>query len=264
MPNRIVRDGILTSLPVASLGWAEEVFYRRLMSAVDDYGRFHAHPSLLRAALYPLQLTKVSDADIGKWLRASEAAGLVSVYPASDGNRYVVIIKFGQQVRAAKSKYPDPLADASNGNHLLADAHLGVSVVVSVNEDDVGPEPTATAPAFTLPLNTGKEHGITQAQVDEFASLYPATDVLAELRKMRGWLITNPTKRKTARGVGAFIARWLAKEQDKGGTSAPPGRFQPANPPAAAGNSPKKVETPESRAQAQADFERYRKEVGYT
>ena len=29
----------------------------------------------------------------------------------------------------------------------------------------------------------------------------------------------NPAKRKTKRGINAFIVRWLAKEQDKGGAA---------------------------------------------
>lgn len=131
MPNRILRDGILTSEKVARLGWAAEVFYRRLMSVADDYGRFHAMPKLLRSACYPLQIDKVSDADIGKWLSECETAGLVSVYPAKDGKRYIQIVNFGQQVRA-KSKFPastdgepkPPPAPDGTCKQLLANAHL--------------------------------------------------------------------------------------------------------------------------------------------
>lgn len=141
MPNRILRDGILTSEPVCSLSWAAEVFYRRLMSVTDDYGRFHGMPMLIRAACYPLQLDKVSDADIGKWIAECVNAALVSVYLAEDGKRYIQIEKFGQQVRS-KSKFP-PAAEASreqlkssdsNCNQLIAIAHLGVGVVEGVSE----------------------------------------------------------------------------------------------------------------------------------
>lgn len=132
MPNRIVREGILTSEAVSSLSWAEEVFYRRLMSVADDHGRFHASPKLIRAACYPLLIDKVSDADIGKWLTSCVTAALVSVYPAPDGKRYLQIIKFGQQVRSA-SKYPGPTAPDGACYQLLADAHLGVSVSEGVS-----------------------------------------------------------------------------------------------------------------------------------
>ena len=114
MPNRIVREGILTSETVASLSWAAEVFYRRLMSVVDDYGRFHALPKIMRAACYPLQIDKVSDADIGKWTAECVEAALVSVYLASDGKRYIQIEKFRQQVRLKQSKFPDPNDDHEN------------------------------------------------------------------------------------------------------------------------------------------------------
>lgn len=107
MATRILRDGILTSERVAKLGWAEEVFYRRLMSVADDHGRYYALPALLRAACYPLHLDKVSDADIGKWLTACVNAALVSVYPASDGKRYLQILDFGQRIQS-KSKFPEP------------------------------------------------------------------------------------------------------------------------------------------------------------
>jgi len=106
MPNRILREGILTSERVAALTWAEEVFYRRLMSVVDDFGRFHANVKLLRSACYPLQFDKVSDADIGKWLASCAEAALVSVYPAPDGKRYLQLLDFRQQVRASASKFP--------------------------------------------------------------------------------------------------------------------------------------------------------------
>lgn len=107
MPNRIIRDGILTSERVNELGALEEVFYRRLMSVVDDHGRYYGNHSLIRAACYPLKLDKVSDSDIGKWLQVTEKAGLVRQYLATDGKRYIQLIDFGQRIQA-KSKFPEP------------------------------------------------------------------------------------------------------------------------------------------------------------
>lgn len=150
MPTRLIRDGILTSEAVAALSWPAEVLYRRLMSVADDHGRFHALPKLIRAACYPLQIDKVSDADIGKWLTECVTAALVSVYPASDGKRYLQIEKFGQQVRS-KSKFPaatesdceQPETGASNCLQEQADVHLGVCVV---EDEDVGVKTRKRAP----------------------------------------------------------------------------------------------------------------------
>lgn len=107
MPNRILREGILSSERVDQLTCPEEVFYRRLMSVVDDFGRFSGNPKLLRAALYPLRLDKVSDAEIEKCLAATVKARLVNSYVVG-GTRFIEIIDFRQTLRAMKSKYPSP------------------------------------------------------------------------------------------------------------------------------------------------------------
>lgn len=81
------------------------------------------------------------------------------------------------------------------------------------------PENSASVPAtvIELILNNKSLYPITQQDIDEWSSLYPAVDVMQELRKMKGWLDANPTKRKTSRGIKRFVNSWLAKEQDKGG-----------------------------------------------
>lgn len=85
-------------------------------------------------------------------------------------------------------------------------------------EDVQTAEVSASAPAFRLPLNDGSCFDVSAQDVAKWASLYPAVDIEQELRKMIGWSDSHPAKRKTRRGVMAFITRWLAKEQDKGGT----------------------------------------------
>ncbi len=65
-----------------------------------------------------------------------------------------------------------------------------------------------------LPTLQG-EHAVTDADLAEYASLFPALDVLQELRSMRAWLLANPSNRKTARGIKRFIANWLTRSQDR-------------------------------------------------
>lgn len=81
-------------------------------------------------------------------------------------------------------------------------------------------------PIITLPLNTGEEYPIFQRDINEFAELYPAVDVLQAMRGMRGWLNANPDRRKTKRGIRRFINYWLSKEQDRGGTKRYTGQDQ--------------------------------------
>ena len=75
--------------------------------------------------------------------------------------------------------------------------------------------PPSEPPLISLPLNDKTFHDVFCEDVDEWKELYPAVDIIQELRKMKGWLNGNPTKRKTRRGIKRFINSWLAREQDK-------------------------------------------------
>lgn len=106
MPTRLIREGILTSERVASLSWEAEVFYRRLLSLVDDYGLSDARPSVLRSALYPLQLEKMSECNVQRCLAACETAGLILLF-TRNGKSFLMVRDFGQSLRSAP-KYPLP------------------------------------------------------------------------------------------------------------------------------------------------------------
>jgi len=214
MPNRILREGILTSEAVNSLSWAEETFYRRLMSVVDDFGRYYASPKLLRAACYPLHIDKVSDADVGKWLTSCVTAALVSVYPASDGKRYLEVLNFKQQVRAKDSKFPHPIgecvADAqqvhSSGK---ASAHLDVDVFEDVSEDDKAPRKRVAPP-----------DGVSDSVWQDFqktrrAKKAPVTDtamdgIRREAQKA-GITLEKALQTCCERGWTGFKAEWLTE-----------------------------------------------------
>ena len=77
-------------------------------------------------------------------------------------------------------------------------------------------EEPASAPVFIeLPLNDNSVYQIKKSVLDEMQLLYPAVSIENEFRKMRGWLLTNPTRRKTKRGIKKFYNAWLSKEQDR-------------------------------------------------
>lgn len=156
MPNRILRADILTSEPVCSLDWASEVFYRRLLSVVDDYGRYEAGIQLLRSKCYPLQTDDVRVADITRWMAACQKAGLIALYEVA-GKRYLEVAKFGQQ-RRTDSKFPSPPAIDINCQQPPADEHLGVSV--SVSEDGGGKRATRIPPDFEPKPEPEAEAGI--------------------------------------------------------------------------------------------------------
>lgn len=81
------------------------------------------------------------------------------------------------------------------------------------------PEPEEKA-VIELTLNDKSQYPVYKADIDRWGELYPAVDIIQELRKMAGWIEANPQKRKTRTGIKKFINSWLSKAQDKGGNLA--------------------------------------------
>src|ERR1043165_4726506 len=118
MPSRILREQILTSERVNALSLSAELFYRRLMSIVDDYGRTELQLQILRAKCYPLQLDRVTVDDVEAWLNecSSGADPLITIYSVGS-KRYVEVSNFGQRTRGA-SKYPAREVASGSGDGL--------------------------------------------------------------------------------------------------------------------------------------------------
>ena len=111
MPNRIIREGILSSPRINALSPAAEIFYRRLLNVVDDYGRFHGSPGTLRGACWPTNPDRFSDDEVSDFLLEclkpdSKDRRLIWLYE-SDGCMFLQVVDFRQQCRS-KSKFPEP------------------------------------------------------------------------------------------------------------------------------------------------------------
>lgn len=244
MPNRIIKESICTSDTLSGLNDFQENFFFRLIVSVDDFGRLDARPSILKAKLYPLR-DRLTLRDVESALRALADAGCVEVYEV-DGKPYLRLPTWEvhQRVRNKRSKYPAP----GDGNPLTIDSKSQANAAVIQSNPNPNPNPesedsaehaSGSPPVILLPLNDGTDYAVTEEQCQEWAGLYPAVDVIQQLREMRGWLNSNPTKRKTIRGIQSFVTRWLAKEQDRG--YMPRGRSYTPPVPCAPGDGDKKA-----------------------
>lgn len=88
--------------------------------------------------------------------------------------------------------------------------------VPSAAVQDMKEEPAKEIFVIGLPLNDKTEYQVSLTKFNEYKELYPAVDISQELRNMRGWLLSNPDRRKTRRGITRFINSWLARSQDNG------------------------------------------------
>lgn len=222
MPNRILKESICTNEQIDGLTAFEETVFYRLIVNCDDFGRFDGRISVLKGRMFPLKEEKLKLDALEKAMKSLERAGLVEFYKV-EGKLYLQLTgwKRNQQIRAKYSKFPSPEdadpneipASDSNGYHLPS-SDSGCCEELA---PEIAPAKTSTEPVvISLPLNDGTFHEVTESEVRKYRELYPAVDVMQELRNMVGWLDSNPTKRKTKAGVRRFINGWLSREQDRG------------------------------------------------
>ena len=70
-------------------------------------------------------------------------------------------------------------------------------------------------------LINGTDWQPTEDKIDKWKEAYKDTcvDVDRELVLMDLWCDSNPTKRKTEKGIASFCTRWLKRSLDQGGKS---------------------------------------------
>lgn len=230
MPNRIIKESICRSEEIDSLSWFEEVLFYRLIVVCDDYGRYDGRAKIIKGSCFPLK--DITEKDIDKALGKLSAVGLLRVYE-SQGRPYLQLVTWAdhQRIRNQKSKYPGYTEDCTlltfdgNGQQMRRKSEP-VSDKDVIREKNTTDAESEEPPVITLALNTGEEYPITQSYIEELSALYPAVDVMQELRSMKGWCDSNPRKRKTISGIKRFINSWISKVQNRGGT---PGYSQTYN-----------------------------------
>jgi hypothetical protein len=111
MPNRILRDYTYSEKIDKISPQAETCFVRLIMKA-DDFGKFNGHPTLLKSALFPLKVDRITDKQMDGWMLELQKADLILRYEVN-GKKYIKINDFGQRLRLMSSKFPDPLSNDS-------------------------------------------------------------------------------------------------------------------------------------------------------
>lgn len=157
--------------------------------------------------------------------------GKFSAFRIGDGDQYMKLIEAMSPDTAAMSVKSDmedansdlamsPASDMqSNLNRLPSNNNTGDRL----QEDNVCSElpengtPSQSPAVLQIPLNDKTTYGVTDAQIKKWTELYPAVDVVQQLRQMIGWCDSNPKRCKTRTGVLRFINSWLSREQDRAG-----------------------------------------------
>lgn len=218
---RTIKPEFPQSESMGRVGREARLCFVLLWTLADDAGRLRGNSRMLASLLYPYD----DDAKelMDGWLQELSSEGCIARYEV-DGTSYIQISQWldHQKIdKPSQSKIPE----FANGKRKLAKPRDDSSRKGREGKgedsgedsrDDLLAKSTPAPAVFEIPLVDKTEFPITQSMVDEWELAYPAVDVPQKLREMRAWSLANPTNQKTARGVAAFVNRWLSKEQDKG------------------------------------------------
>lgn len=110
MPDRILRQSVLTSETLAGVSAEAERLFFRLTLIADDHGRFEADPRVILARCFPLMIEKLKVRQVAAWCGQLQQAAAVALYEV-DGKIYGFFPSWSkhQRLRAERpSRYPDP------------------------------------------------------------------------------------------------------------------------------------------------------------
>lgn len=65
-----------------------------------------------------------------------------------------------------------------------------------------------------MTCNDGSDWQPTEDHLAKWRKAYPNVNLDAQLAKMDAWLHDNPQRRKTRRGMPAFVGRWLGRVKE--------------------------------------------------
>ena len=211
MPNRYLREGLLTSDAMDHTTPEEERMFTRLLLAVDDFGRFDGRSVIVRARCFPLK-ADLALATVDKWLAGLARVGLVRLYDVA-GKPYIQVLRWTETPRSKKSKFPDPEVSRehlqTSREHLHASAPQGVDHVPVLGfGSDLGNEigfgsdhekvQAPAAVASVAPVSAPESKGPTgKGTADD---LFPKADAPAKPKVPR---------KPAASGIGGDATAWL-------------------------------------------------------
>jgi hypothetical protein len=107
MPQRFLKPGIRSSKRWDGCTWIVQSFYVRLLTLVDDFGRYEVDDVMLKNEAFPLR-EDIRAAQVREFLKELEARHLLLSYKV-DGKEFLALTQWTERARY-NSRYPQPPA----------------------------------------------------------------------------------------------------------------------------------------------------------
>lgn len=226
-----------------------------LWTLVDDSGRARGNSRMLASLLFPYD-SDAPELIGSWLEELEREGCIIRYRAGANGSEYVAVTEWNEHQRIdkpSKSKFPPPPEPDSENVRESSRAFVEPSEKLLVgpgpgseDQDQEGtrtgkgpgseegcsepaappsdPSPDGTSegpPEFPEFPTVGRKSGprrwsLTEPVIRRLQEAYPGVDVVPECRKAFAWTMANPTKRKTANGMEAFLNRWCEKAQNSG------------------------------------------------
>ncbi len=111
MPQRLLRPAIRQSKRWNRLSLIGQSLYIRLLTLVDDFGRYEADPQLLSSECFPYGDPDGNAVTCQQMIAACgqmSASDMVILYEF-EGSKYMQLTRWKERVRSSESRFPAPL-----------------------------------------------------------------------------------------------------------------------------------------------------------
>lgn len=160
MPNRIIKESICVSDSIDELTWFEEALFYRLIVNCDDYGRFDGRIPVIKNRLFPLK-DDLSATTVKSGIDKLVRVGLVFLYE-SNGKPYLCLPTWNdhQNVRAKRSKYPEPDSNMNTSAYICNHVQADVPVIQSESLSESSSEAESYTEEAAPPKTTRHKYGL--------------------------------------------------------------------------------------------------------
>lgn len=184
--------------------------YKEIMSAVIEYALDGTDPDLSPVARCAFLLIKPQIDANNRRRENGSKGGRPKTEQEAKETENKPNDNLTETGKEPNTKHPEPKEESIKNK----DKRKGLDKALNTTTGEPIPAPPE-ADCESIPLNDGTEWKPPADLFAEWERLYPGVDVRQKIRDMRGWCLSNPTRRKTRRGVQAFVTGWLSREQNK-------------------------------------------------
>ena len=204
MPTRYLKPGIRDSESIEKLSHIAEILYYRLIVTVDDFGRYDARSSMVKAACFPIK-DSINANKTETLLEELAKHGLIQIYKV-DNKPYLQMTKWDNVPRAKESKYPATSYDCIQMHTSAYKSHTDAPLTETETKTKTETK-TVQAPEGVSPEvwdSFVKQRKASRAVITE--SVLKTIAFEAEKAK---WTLEQALAECAARGWRGFKADWV-------------------------------------------------------